>query len=59
MNEHDWHLFDANKDYEVRFVEHPTHPWHVRKLGEDVATTLTNEEFNQWRKEGPNPRGLE
>lgn len=56
MDDHDWHLFDAEQGYEVA-TEGDRHL--IRRVGS--ATTLrslTAEEFEQLRAEGPNPKGL-
>lgn len=54
--QHDWHLFDAENNYEVRRYDDT---YEVRKMNEpDKVVSLTEEEFDQLRKEGPSPGGL-
>lgn len=56
-SDHDWHLFDATRGWEVRRVGDE---YHVR-LGSagNAQIVLTAAEFDQWRAEGPNPPGLD
>jgi hypothetical protein len=56
MNEYDWHLFDAEQGYEVRKV---SDGYEIRQQDtpNDVID-LTTEEFEQLRRGGPNPKGL-
>lgn len=53
--DHDWHLFDVERGYEVKRVGDR---YLIRKDG-DLTVELSEEEFDQLRAEGPNPRGLE
>jgi hypothetical protein len=57
---HAWHQFDDK--YEVRQVteEGEDNQWEVREMGkEGPGTVLTDEEYNQFREAGPNPKGLD
>ena len=59
IEEHDWHLFDAERGLEVRQCtpDSENNRWEVR--GADGAITeLTDEEFGKLRDAGPNPKGL-
>lgn len=56
---HDWHVFDADAGLEVRQTtpDAEGNRWEVR--GRDGAiTVLDDDEFEQLREHGPNPRGL-
>lgn len=56
---HDWHLFDAERGYEVRQTtpDAEGNRWEVRdRAGHTVV--LDDEEFKQLREHGPNPKGL-
>lgn len=56
---HDWHVFDADRGLEVRQTtpDAEGNRWEVR--GPDGAVTvLDDDEFEQLRAEGPNPKGL-
>ena len=59
--DHDWHLFDQGRGYEVR---REGDEWWVRRRHEDadvieeVVYCLAKAEFDQLRSEGPNPREL-
>jgi hypothetical protein len=55
MENTDWHMFDVQKDYEVRTVFGII---EVRQYGE-IKARLTPEEFNKWREKGINPEGLD
>lgn len=57
---HDWHQFD--EVYEVRQTtdEGQDNAWEVRRIGaEGPGVVLSDEEFDQLRREGPNPKGLD
>lgn len=64
MDTHDWHPFDIDAGLEVRQATGPdeANRWEVRHVdaegnaGEAVA--LTDDEFEQLRGDGPNPKGL-
>jgi len=54
--DHDWHLFDVERGYEVRRVGDT---YEVRDVDNpDAVTPLTADEFEQLRSEGDNPKGL-
>jgi len=54
--DHDWHLFDVERGYEVRRVGDT---YEVRQVdAPDAVTPLTADEFEQLRSEGDNPKGL-
>jgi hypothetical protein len=57
--EHDWHLFDAERDLEVRQTtpDSEGNCWEVRGADGKV-TVLDDDEFEQLRDAGPNPKGL-
>lgn len=62
---HDWHPFDIDNGLEVRQATGPdeANRWEVRKVDENGATTgevtaLTDDEFDQLRETGQNPKGL-
>ena len=60
MADHDWHLFDEECGYEVcRSVADGVVTYGVRRVGETEETWLSEREFDQWRRKGPNPRGLD
>jgi hypothetical protein len=53
----DWHLFDSETGYEVRQLGDGS--YEARPVdAPDEVTRLSTEEFEEWRAEGPNPRGL-
>lgn len=55
-DDHDWRIFDVEKGMEVAQFDNV---WHVRYTADpSKVTTLTNEEFDQLRSGGPNPKGL-
>lgn len=56
---HDWHTFDAERGYEVRQTTPDTegNRWEVRGPDGRVVV-LDDEEFEQLREHGPNPKGL-
>jgi hypothetical protein len=55
---HDWHLFDQLRGYEVRRLD--ADRYEARRVGEpEIIIRLTAAEFEQWREEGPNPKGLD
>lgn len=58
--EHDWHLFDVEKGYECRQVtdSETDNVWEIRDKDGNV-TQLSDDEFEQFRAEGDNPKGLE
>jgi hypothetical protein len=53
--DHDWHLFDAEKNY---FVKREGEHWLVKREDETIFE-LTHEQFDQLRNEGVSPEGLE
>lgn len=57
---HGWHLFDAERGYEVRQTtpDGEGNRWEVRDRDGNV-TALDDDEFDQLRREGPNPKGLD
>lgn len=57
---HEWHLFDAERGLEVRQAtpEGAANRWEVRDASGEV-TILDDDEFDQLRREGPNPKGLD
>jgi hypothetical protein len=57
---HDWHLFDAERDLEVRQTtpDGEGNRWEVRDANGKV-TVLNDAEFEQLREDGPNPKGLD
>ena len=57
---HDWHVLDAERGLEVRQTtpDSEGNVWEVRTPDGRVEA-LTDEEFDQLRAEGPNPRGLD
>lgn len=56
---HDWHLFDAERGYEVRQTtpDSEGNRWEVRDRSGNVVV-LDDDEFEQLREHGPNPKGL-
>jgi len=55
-DDHDWHLFDEEHLYQVRRIDGQ---WKVRRVDNPLRLiVLTDEEFDQWRSEGVNPKGL-
>ncbi|MFG3340521.1 hypothetical protein [Glycomyces sp. NPDC048151] len=56
---HDWHEFDAECGYEVRQTTPGSegNRWEVRDRSDRVVV-LDDDEFEQLRADGPNPRGL-
>lgn len=59
-NPHDWHLMDAERGLEVRQTtpDSEGNVWEVRTPDGRVEA-LDDDEFDQLRREGPNPRGLD
>lgn len=57
---HDWHLLDAERGLEVRQTtpEGDENRWEVRNSAGQVFV-LDDESFDQLRREGPNPEGLD
>lgn len=57
---HGWHLFDAQRGLEVRQTtsEGEANRWEVRDSTGKV-TVLNDDEFEQLREDGPNPKGLD
>lgn len=57
---HDWHTLDAEEGIEARQTtpEGEGNRWEVRKRGSDRVVVLDDEEFEQLRGVGPNPKGL-
>ena len=56
MTNRDWHSFDIEHGYDARQVEGG---WQIRRDGDDSEITdLTDEEFEQLRTTGDNPKGL-
>jgi hypothetical protein len=56
MDDHEWHLFDVERELEVRRVHGK---WQIRPVDRrEEVEDLTDEEFEQLRAEGPNPKGL-
>jgi hypothetical protein len=54
---HDWHLFDVGRGIEV---SHSAGYWNVRyKENPGHITLLNDQEFEQLRAEGSNPKGLD
>lgn len=53
----DWHMFDVEHDYEVR-QDPDGSGWQIRVKGSKSITHLTDEQFDQLRSEGENPKGL-
>jgi len=53
--DHDWHLFDVERGYEVRQLDDGS--YEARDADGNV-TPLTAAEFEQWRADGENPKGL-
>lgn len=60
MDEHDWHLFDAEANLHVRQVTAAGEPdrFEVRTGEDGPVTVLDAAEFEQLRDPGPNPKGL-
>jgi hypothetical protein len=58
---HGWHLFDAERGLEVRQTtpDSEGNRWEVRRTGSDRVVVLDDEEFEQLREDGPNPKGLD
>lgn len=58
---HDWHTFDAKRGYEVRQTtpDSEGNRWEVRKTGSDRVVVLDDDEFEKFREDGPNPKGLD
>jgi hypothetical protein len=58
---HDWHLFDAERGYEVRQTtpDSEGNRWEVRKVGSKDVVVLDDDEFEAFREDGPNPKGLD
>lgn len=58
-DQHDWHVFDAERGYEVRQTTPAAegNRWEVRSPDGDIMV-LDDDEFEQLREHGPNPRGL-
>lgn len=54
MASHDWHLCDVERGYEVRRYDDA---YQIRDRDGNVVD-LTATEFEQFRLEGPNPKGL-
>lgn len=54
MASHDWHPCDVERGYEVRGRDDM---YQIRDRDANVVD-LTADEFDQWRSEGPNPKGL-
>jgi hypothetical protein len=52
---HEWHPFDAEHGYEA--AQRSDGLWLIRDA-DGCMTELTDEEFNQLRSEGANPKGL-
>lgn len=60
--DHYWHLFDAERGYEVKRKNKlfGSTEYHVRKThSHDEYVVLTEDEFEQLRADGPNPKGLD
>lgn len=57
---HDWHLFDAEENLEVRQASAAGEPnrWEVRRGPDGPVTVLDDAEFKALREDGPNPKGL-
>lgn len=62
---HGWHLFDVDAGLEVRQATGAgeANRWEIRRVdaeGNPVGevTALTDDEFDQLRGDGPNPKGL-
>lgn len=57
---HDWHLMDAERGLEVRQTtpEGNENRWEVRTSAGEIVI-LDDEAFDQLRREGPNPGGLD
>ena len=55
MAEHDWHLFDDERGYEVRQLDDDT--FELRDATGEMWT-LDAAEFDQVRSEGANPRDI-
>lgn len=56
MEDHDWHVFDVEKGWEVA---RRGDKWLARRIGTEPVIELTPDEFDQWRREGPNPEGVD
>lgn len=56
---HDWHAFDVERGYEVRQTtpDSEGNRWEVRDRDGQVVV-LDDDEFEQLREHGPNPKGL-
>jgi len=56
---HDWHLFDADRGLWVRQTtpDAEGNCWEVRGLDGRIVE-LDDDEFEQLRADGPNPKGL-
>lgn len=56
---HGWHTFDAERGLEVRQTtpDSEGNRWEVRDR-EGNVTELDDDEFEQLRADGPNPKGL-
>jgi len=56
---HGWHVFDAERGLEVRQTtpDGEGNCWEVR-TADGRAEALDDDEFEQLRADGPNPRGL-
>lgn len=56
---HDWHVLDAEHGLEVRQTtpDGEDNRWEVRTNGGRIEA-LNDEEFEQLRADGPNPKGL-
>lgn len=59
-HQHDWHLFDVERNLEVRQTTPDTEGdrWEVRKIGADRVVVLDDDEFQELCEDGPNPKGL-
>ncbi|WP_026931233.1 hypothetical protein [Glycomyces tenuis] len=57
---HDWHLLDAERGLEVRQTtpDGEGNCWEVR-CPDGRVEVLDDDEFEQLRCEGPNPKGLD
>lgn len=60
MDEHDWHVFDVERDLYVRPVTGPgeANRWEVRTGLGGPVTVLDDDEFEQLCDPVPNPKGL-
>jgi hypothetical protein len=57
---HDWHLFDAIRNLEVRQATARLRPnrWDVRRVDGDQVVALDDAQWDALRSGGPLPEGL-